>query len=63
MTGAASLAGTLAAQDATGFTPPSGSTYVVFTSSGLGGTTFEQVLGAFTAQYITSDTDVQLTAN
>ncbi len=63
VTGSAAVAGTLAAQDATGFTPPSGSTYVVLTSSGLGSTTFEHVLGAFTAQYITGDTDVQLTAN
>jgi hypothetical protein len=57
------LSGTLAAQDAEGFTPPSGSTYVVLTSGGLEGTMFQNVLGAFTAQYITSDTDVQLTAN
>ncbi len=63
VTDTASVAGTLAAQDAAGFTPPSGSTYLVLTSGGLDGTTFEHVLGAFTAQYITSDTDVQLTAN
>ena len=63
VTDGASLAGTLAASDAAGFTPPSGSTYVVLTSGGLGGTAFEQVQGPFTAQYITSDTDVQLTAN
>ncbi len=63
VTDGASVAGTLAASDAAGFTPPSGSTYVVLTSGGLGGTAFEHVLGPFTAQYITSDTDVQLTAN
>jgi fibronectin-binding autotransporter adhesin len=57
------LSGTVAAQDADGFTPPSGSTYVVLTSAGLDNTTFENVQGAFTAQYTTSDTDVQLTAN
>jgi hypothetical protein len=57
------LSGTVAAQDADGFTPPSGSTYVVLTSAGLDGTAFENVQGAFTAQYITNDTDVQLTAN
>jgi hypothetical protein len=57
------LSGTVAAQDADGFTPPSGSTYVVLTSAGLENTMFENVQGAFTAQYITSDTDVQLTAN
>jgi hypothetical protein len=49
--------------DPDGFTPPSGSTYVVLTSGGLDNTMFENVQGAFTAQYITSDTDVQLTAN
>ena len=46
VTDGASLAGTLAASDAAGFTPPSGSTYVVLTSGGLGGTAFEHVTGA-----------------
>ena len=63
VTDGASVAGTVAASDAAGFTPPSGSTYVVLTSGGLGGTSFEHVTGAFTAQYITNDTDAQLTAN
>jgi hypothetical protein len=62
VTGTASLAGTLAPQDAAGFTPPVNSTYEVLTSAGLGGTTFTSVTGSFTAQYITSDSDVQITA-
>jgi hypothetical protein len=61
-TGTASLAGTLAPQDAAGFTPPVNSTYEVLTSAGLGGSTFTSVTGSFTAQYITSDSDVQITA-
>lgn len=63
VTGTASLAGTLAPKLVGGFTPPHGSTYLVLTSAGLGSTTFGTVIGAFTAQYITSDSDVQLTAN
>jgi hypothetical protein len=63
VTDLALLSGTVSAQDASGFTPPSGSTYIVLSSGGLNGTTFENVEGAFTAQYMTNDTDVQLTAN
>ena len=62
VTGTASLGGTLAPQDAAGFTPPVNSTYEILTSAGLGGTTFATVTGSFTAQYITSDSDVQITA-
>ena len=62
VTGTASLAGTLAPKLASGFTPPAASTYVVLDSGGLGSTTFGTVTGPFTAQYITSDSDVQLTA-
>jgi hypothetical protein len=63
VTGTATLAGTLSPTDAAGFTPPHASTYLVLTSAGLASTTFGTVSGAFTAQYITSDSDVQLTAN
>jgi hypothetical protein len=62
VTGTAILAGTLAPKVAAGFTPPVSSTYVVLDSGGLGSTTFGTVTGPFTAQYITSDSDVQLTA-
>jgi hypothetical protein len=58
VTGSASLAGEIAPS----LKPPSGSTYQVLTSGGLGGTTFTTVVGNFTAQYISSDSDVQLTA-
>jgi hypothetical protein len=58
----AALAGTVAAQVATGFTPPSGSTYVVLKSAGTGGTQFTTVSGPFTQQLITGD-NVQLKAN
>jgi fibronectin-binding autotransporter adhesin len=62
VTGTASLAGTLAPKDVGGFTPPVSSTYLVLTSAGLGSTTFGTVTGAFTASYVSSDSDVQLTA-
>ncbi len=58
----ASLAGTLAPQDASGFTPPHGSTYLVLKSAGLGGTTFSTVSGSFTAQYLSGD-NAQVTAD
>lgn len=63
VTGTATLAGTLSPKDASGFTPPHASTYLVLTSGGLGSTVFGTVSGAFTAQYVTSDSDVQITAN
>jgi hypothetical protein len=62
VTGTSSLAGTLAPQDAAGYTPPVNSTYEVVTSAGLAGTTYSSVTGSFTAQYINSDSDVQITA-
>jgi adhesin HecA-like repeat protein len=61
-TGTASLAGIVDPLLAGHFTPPSGTTFEVLTSAGLGGTTFGTVDGGFTAQYISSDSDVQLTA-
>ena len=63
VTGTATLAGILSPKDATGFTPPHASTYLVLTSAGLGSTVFGSVTGAFTVQYITSDSDVQITAS
>jgi hypothetical protein len=62
VTGSASLAGTVAPLLLGHFTPPSGATFQVLNSAGLGGTTFATVEGNFTAQYISSDSDVQLTA-
>jgi hypothetical protein len=63
VSGTASLSGTLAPTDGGTFVPPSGSTYKVITSAGLAGTQFTTVSGSFTVQYISSDSDVQLTAD
>jgi hypothetical protein len=59
--GTASIAGTVSARLAGGFHPSVGATWIVFKSAGLGGTTFTTVSGAFSAQYVSSDSNVQLT--
>ncbi len=61
VTSTAALAGTVAAQVASGFTPPSGSTYGVLNSGGLGGTHFTTVSGQFTQ--VVSGGDLSLKAN
>lgn len=58
----AALAGKVAPQVASGYTPASGSTYVVLKSGGLGGTSFTTVVGSFTQQVITGD-NIQLKAD
>ena len=61
VTGTASIAGTIKPKLSSGYTPTNGTTWVVLKSAGLGGTTFGLVLGPFSAQYISSDSNVQLT--
>ena len=61
VTGAASIAGTVSAKLAAGFHPSVGATWIVLKSAGLGGTTFDTVSGTFSAQYVSSDSNVQLT--
>jgi hypothetical protein len=58
----AALAGKVAPQVASGYTPTSGTTYVVLKSGGLGGTSFATVVGSFTQQVISGD-NIQLKAN
>jgi hypothetical protein len=55
------LAGVVAAQVASGFTPMSGSTFGVLNSGGLAGTHFTTVSGPFTQ--VISGGDVSLKAN
>ena len=59
--GTASIAGTVSAKLAAGFHPSVGATWIVLKSAGLGGTTFGTVSGTFSAQYVSSDSNVQLT--
>jgi hypothetical protein len=61
VTGTASIAGTVSAKLAGGFHPSVGATWIVLKSAGLGGTTFTTVTGTFSAQYVSSDSNVQLT--
>ncbi len=61
VTGTASIAGTVSAKLAGGFHPSVGATWIVLKSAGLGGTTFTTVSGTFSAQYVSSDSNVQLT--
>jgi hypothetical protein len=62
VTSTAVLAGKVAPLPASGFTPPSGSTYLVLKSGGLGGTKFTTVVGPFTEQVLTAS-NIQVTAN
>ena len=61
MTGTASLAGTVKAKLAAGYHPAVGATWVVLKSAGLGGTTFTTVSGTYSAQYVSGDSNAQLT--
>ncbi len=61
VTGTASIAGAVSAKLASGYHPSVGTTWVVLKSGGLGGSTFTTVMGTFSAQYVASDSNVQLT--
>jgi len=61
VTGTASIAGTVTAKLSSGYHPSNGTTWVVLKSAWLGSTTFTTVSGTYSAQYVSSDSNVQLT--
>ena len=61
VTGTASLAGTVKAKRAAGYNPANGTMWIVLKSAGLAGTSFTTVSGTYTAQYVSGDTNAQLT--
>ena len=61
VTGTASIAGTVSAKLASGFHPSVGATWIVLKSAGLGGIDLRHGVGDVHAQYVSSDSNVQLT--